>query len=94
MFKTTLDESRIEDYRWMVRRSWRQLSKEAGLSEGYLKQLLNGKAKSMHLSTVDAIANAIANLLAESGQQVPDDLWYQIVKVQWVQEMEKDSPNR
>lgn len=86
MFKTTFDGDRIDEYRWRVRRSWRQLDREAGLSCGYLKQLINGKAKSMHVSTVDAVANAIARLLTQSGQQVPDDLWYQIIKVEWVAE--------
>lgn len=86
MFKTTFDGDRIDEYRWKVRRSWRQLDREAGLSYGYLKQLINGKALSMHVSTVDAVANAIARLLTESGQPVPDDLWYQIIKVEWVAE--------
>lgn len=88
MFKTSLDGEKIEDYRWKVRRSWRQLDLEAGLSNGYIKQLIAGKAASMQISTVDAIANAIARLLAQSGQPVPDDLWYQLLKVEWVNDQD------
>lgn len=81
-YKSRISAEVLENYRWNLRVTWREIEARSGLSKGWVSGLVSKKREGFHLKTVDAIANAIASILLEQGKPVPDDLWFQLVEIE------------
>lgn len=89
-YKSRISAEVLENYRWSLRVTWKEIERRSGLSKGWVSGLINKQREGFHLKTVDAIANAIASILVEQGKPVPDDLWFQLVEIE-IREESKES---
>ncbi len=90
VYKSRINTETLENYRWGLRVTWKEIEARSGLSKGWVSGLINKQREGFHLKTVDAIANAIASILLEQGKPVPDDLWFQLVEIE-IREETKES---
>lgn len=61
-----------------------QLNKIAGFSPGYLSRFYGKRSDEDHsitTDTMDRLATALANLMTEKNQPIPDDLWNRLIEV-------------
>jgi len=89
-YKSRISAEVLENYRWDLRVTWKEIELRSGLSKGWVSGLINKQREGFHLKTVDAIANAIASILLEQGKPVPEDLWFQLVEIE-IREETKES---
>lgn len=84
-FRSRINTEALTSYRWKCQLTWVDLNTRAGLSKGWLNSLVKKPNPGAKISTIDAIANAIAKRLEELGEDVPPDLWQQLVEVEITQ---------
>jgi hypothetical protein len=89
--RTRFNGEYIEEIRWPLRWSLNQIgeamTKRFGTGKDYIYQLTNCERRgNVTLSTIDAVYNVLVARFNELDLQIPEDLWENLIRYEWVDE--------